>query len=437
MTHPQYKKCLDEMFGLRRFGIKLGLGTIRKILAGIENPQDRFSCIHVAGTNGKGSIASALSTILRLSGYRVGLYTSPHLVRFNERICIDNQPITDEQIVSAYLGVKNAVQTRREPTFFEYTTAMALWTFKEAKVDWAVIETGMGGRLDATNVITPSLCIISNISLEHREYLGNTIAQIASEKGGIIKRKVPVITGARQPAAVDVIERIAESKSAPFFRLGRHFKITRHPDRTFSYRGLTHHWQNLKTGLSGSYQADNAALVLAACELLNRKHADLSEEQIRIGLENNRWPGRLEVVSTTPLVILDGAHNLAGAKHLAQYLKDNFQGRPITLVIGILSDKPYVSMLKCLVSIASKVVLTSPVIDRALPVEALLSAARNIASFIEVIPNVGEAVTRTMDEALPEDVICVAGSLYVVGEAKEALEKRGIPSFELSRAISP
>ncbi len=421
------------MFSLRRFGIKLGLGTIRKTLAGIGNPQDRFSCIHVAGTNGKGSIASALSSILRLSGYKVGLYTSPHLVRFNERICINNAPVPDDLVVSAYLAVKNAQYGRREPTFFEYTTAMALWIFGEEKVDWAVIETGMGGRLDATNTIKPRLCIISNISLGHRESLGNTIAQIAEEKGGIIKRRVPVITGAKQTGAVSTLQRIAKSRSAPLYRLGKDFKIRKNPDKSFSYSGLFNQWQNIRTGLSGSHQADNAALVLAACEVLNQKHADISLENIKAGIENNKWPGRLEVVSEKPLVILDGAHNLAGAKNLAAYLIDNFSDRPITLVIGILNDKPYTAMLKSLAPLARKIVLTSPVIDRALPVEKLFPVVKQMAFEVKMIANVGEAVIQTMDNASPDDVICVAGSLYVVGEAKEALEKRGIPSFELSR----
>jgi dihydrofolate synthase/folylpolyglutamate synthase len=431
--HLLYKKCLEDMFGLRRFGIKLGLGTIRKILAGVGNPQDRFACIHLAGTNGKGSIASALSSILHLSGFKVGLYTSPHLVHFNERICINNQPISDAHIVRAYLAVKNAWRGSREPTFFEYTTAMALWEFAKQEVDWAVIETGMGGRLDATNIITPELCIISNISLEHREYLGNTIAQIAEEKAGIIKRRVPVITGATQARAVSTIKRIAESKSAPFYRLGKDFRIRRNPDKTFSYAGVFNHWHNLKTGLSGSYQIENAALVLAGCELLNQKHAKISFENIRAGIEKNKWPGRLEVVSENPLVILDGAHNLAGAKNLARYLTDNFSGRSITLVLGILNDKPFAAMLKSLVPLAQKVVLTSPVIDRALPAEKLFSITKKMVSNAEMIPDVGKAVIRTMDNAATDDVICVAGSLYVIGEAKEALEKRGIPAFALCR----
>ena len=182
------------MYGLRRFGIKLGLTTIRKILKELGNPQQGYACIHVAGTNGKGSVASSLASILCQSGYKTGLYTSPHLVRFNERIQVNNRPISNKDVVAAYEAVRQVNFGRREPTFFEFATAMALYEFGRQQVDWAVIETGMGGRLDATNVIQPELSIITNISLEHRDYLGDTLSRIASEKAGIIKRRKPVVT---------------------------------------------------------------------------------------------------------------------------------------------------------------------------------------------------------------------------------------------------
>lgn len=426
-----YKKCLEEMFSLRRFGIKLGLSTTRNILKAIGNPQNSFSCIHVAGTNGKGSIASALSTILYLSGYKVGLYTSPHLVRFNERICINNRPVSDEDIADAYFSVKNAHSGLREPTFFEFSTAMALLIFGKRKVDWAVIETGMGGRLDATNVIRPKLSIISNISLEHKEYLGNTIAKISYEKAGIIKPRVPVITGVKQKSAAFTLKKIAEKKSAPFYRLGNDFKIRENPDGTFSYFGINNNWSNIKTDLPGAHQFKNASLVLAACEILNQKLTDIPLEVIKSGIEKNKWPGRLEIVLKKPTVILDGAHNIDAVRNLYKYLSVNFKTRPLTMVIGILDDKPYASMLKTLLPLCKKVILTSPKIDRALPAEKLFSFAQKIMTDVKSISDVGEAVFYSIENAMPDDVICVAGSLYVVGEAKEALEKRGIPSFEL------
>jgi dihydrofolate synthase / folylpolyglutamate synthase len=427
-----YQDCLAEMFGLRRFGIKLGLDTIRNILDGIGNPQNRFNCIHIAGTNGKGSIASALSTIFYKSGFRVGLYTSPHLVRFNERICIDNKPIADDLVIEAYLAVKRVFQGDREPTFFELSTAMALWAFAKQQVDWAVIETGMGGRLDATNVLFPKLCVISNISLEHREYLGNTLYQIAGEKAGIIKKGVPVITGVKQNPAVRAITEIAASESAPMYRLGKDFRIRRNADKTFSYFGLKSTLKNLKTGLMGNHQVDNSALVLAACEVLALDNVNISPEAIINGVEQNKWPGRLETVLEKPLTLLDGAHNLDSAKNLARHFSEHLADRKITLVIGILSDKPYETILKLLLPFCRKVVLTSPKIDRALPAETLLLCAKKIVADARIIYDVGTAVLETIDAASPGDVICVAGSLYVVGEAKEALEKRGIPSFTLN-----
>ena len=426
-----YQACLDEMFGLGRFGIVLGLDTIKGILSNLDNPQNNFKCIHIAGTNGKGSIASSLSTILISAGYKVGLYTSPHLVRFNERICINNVPITDQAVVEAYLNIKDANKGPRQATFFEITTAMALHEFARQKVDWAIIETGMGGRLDATNILNPKLSIISNISLEHKEYLGNTIKQIAGEKGGIIKPNVPVVTGVKQKSAIAVIEQLAKANHAPLYRLGDAFRTRKSPDHTFSYFGIKQNWKNLKTGLIGKHQADNAALVIAACEVLNQQEAGITFEQIKTGIETNKWPGRLEIISAKPLVILDGAHNLVAAKLLAKYLADLPRHLNLTLVIGILNDKPYKEILNSLLPLCKKVVITSPKIDRALPVDALVPIAKNFKCKVEVIPDVGEAVISTLNKAAPTDAICIAGSLYVVGEAKQALEKKGHPAFDL------
>src|SRR5210317_590999 len=287
VSKNSYENCLKTMYGFRRFGIKMGLSTIKKILTSLDKPQDTFACIHVAGTNGKGSVASSLASILHRSGYKTGLYTSPHLVRFNERIQVNNRPITNEKVVASYCAVKNAHSGERDPTFFEFTTAMALFEFAAQKVDWAVIETGMGGRLDATNIINPALSIITNISLEHREYLGNTLAQIAGEKAGIIKKRTPLVTGIRQKKAFAEIERIAARKKAPLFRLGTDFKVRRRQGQTFSYYGIENVWHNLQTALPGSYQVDNAALVLAACELIGKNNTAITPHNIREGLTKN------------------------------------------------------------------------------------------------------------------------------------------------------
>jgi dihydrofolate synthase/folylpolyglutamate synthase len=418
-----YENCLKTLYGFQRFGIKLGLSTIKRILAGLGDPQDTFACIHVAGTNGKGSVASTLASILYRSGYKTGLYTSPHLVRFNERIQVNNRPISNEKVVASYSAIKEAHFGKRNPTFFEFTTAMALFEFAAQKVDWAVIETGMGGRLDATNIINPALSIITNISLEHREYLGNTLTQIAAEKAGIIKKRTPLVTGIRQKKAFAEVKRIAAEKKAPLFRLSTDFKVRRNQKQTFSYYGIRNVWHNLQTALPGSYQVDNAALVLAACELIGKNNAALTLNNIQEGLSKNLWPGRLEIVSDNPFIILDGAHNLAAARNLAKFMSTNLAGRVITLVVGILDDKPYKAMLKSLLTPVNRVILTRAKINRALDPRKLYEAAKNLKPDVAIIPDVARAIKNAVETTPRHGAICIAGSLYVVGEAKEAFEK--------------
>jgi dihydrofolate synthase/folylpolyglutamate synthase len=300
---------------------------------------------------------------------------------------------------------------------------MALIEFAAQKVDWAVIETGMGGRLDATNIINPALSIITNISLEHREYLGNTLTKIAAEKAGIIKKRTPLVTGIRQKKAFAEIERIAAGKKAPLFRLGTDFKVRRNQGQTFSYYGIENIWHNLQTALPGSYQVDNAALVLAACELIGKNNAAITLNNIQEGLSRNHWPGRLEIVSNNPFIILDGAHNLAATRNLAKFLSTNLAGKAITLVIGILDDKPYKAMLKSLLTPVKRVILTRAKIDRALEPRKLYEAAKNLNPGATIIPDVGQAIKYAVETTPCHGAICIAGSFYVVGEAKEALEK--------------
>ena len=411
------------MYGLRRFGIKLGLSTIRNVLKGLGNPQDRFACIHVAGTNGKGSVASALASILHSTGFRAGLYTSPHLVYFNERIQVDNRPISNKNVVKSYKAINKNHHGEREPTFFEFSTAMALYEFSMQNVDWAVIETGMGGRLDATNIIKPALSIITNVSLEHQAYLGNTISRIAAEKGGIIKTKTPAVTGVGQKHAISVIQEIADAKSAPLYRYKSAFRVRRKSDNSFTYFGMDHQWRNMRTPLLGKHQVDNAALVLAACEVLNRDKTGISPENIKTGLARTRWPGRLDIVSTEPLVILDGAHNLMAARNLAGYLSENLSGRNITLVVGMMDDKSYKAILRCLLPLCSRAVLTRSDVDHAIAPEKLYAVAKKMVSNTQIVNDVGEAVKHAVDTASPDDVVCISGSLYVIGEAKAVLEK--------------
>ncbi len=427
MDEISYQRCLSAMYGLRRFGIKLEMDTINTLLAGLGEPQRDFQAIHIAGTNGKGSVAAMLSVILHRAGYRVGRYTSPHLERFNERICINDTPIKDGAVVAAYERTSAVDGLARQPTFFELTTAMALSEFSRQQVDWAIIETGMGGRLDATNAIQPQLTIITNISLEHKFYLGDTIAAISGEKAGIIKPNVPLITGVVQRQARQVILDKAARRKAPVYLKGHHFRCRRQLDQQFSYYGLAQTWRNLRLSLSGRHQVDNAALVLAGCEILGRsKGCRIPMNAIRQGLAHTRWPGRLEVVAHAPEIILDGAHNLMAARTLARHLAAHPSKGKITLVVGILDDKPSRAILKDLMGPCQKVVVTQPKIDRAIPADKLTDLAKPYASIVETIPDVARAVQRTLDISGPDDVICVAGSLYVVGEAKTALRQMGI-----------
>jgi dihydrofolate synthase/folylpolyglutamate synthase len=419
------------MYGLRRFGIILGLETIKGILNTLGNPQNNFISIHVAGTNGKGSVASALSSILHESGYKVGLYTSPHLVRFNERICINNRQISDADVVKSYKAIQQVHHGDRSPTFFEFATAMALYEFGRQSVDWAVIETGMGGRFDATNVIQPAISIITNVSMEHRDYLGNTLAQITREKAGIIKRGAPVVTAIKQKQALTVVHRVAGKESAPLYILGKNFKVRRHRAGEFCYYGIENTWHNMHTPLLGHYQVENAALAIAACELLNNDKAKISRKNIKNGLTKTRWPGRLEIVSENPFVILDGAHNLIAARNLAKFLSENLVDRRITLVVGILDDKPYGAMLKSLLPVCSRAIITRAKTDRALAPQRLYAVAKKIIPDVTMIPGVAAAVRQAVETASPDEVVCIAGSLYVVGEAKEAIEKGLIKSVKI------
>ncbi|WP_459924428.1 bifunctional folylpolyglutamate synthase/dihydrofolate synthase [Desulfatiferula olefinivorans] len=424
-AHTEYDRCLDTMYALGRFGIVLGLATMEGILARLGNPHRDFRCIHVAGTNGKGSVASTLSHILHRAGYRTGLYTSPHLVSFNERISIDNVNVTNDEVVESYRAVEAANTGERSATFFELTTAMAFYLFSKKKVDFAVIETGMGGRLDATNIIDPLLSVITNISLEHKSYLGSTLSAIAFEKAGIIKPGVPVISAATQRPVIDVIRRTAEEKNAPCYLYRKDFKARRtsEPGR-FTYYGLDHHWPDMKTHLLGRHQVDNAALSLCGAEILMDRVPGLDETAIREGLAETRWAGRLEIVSERPLTLVDGAHNLMSIHTLAAYLKETFSGRTITLITGILDDKAYTAMFKCLLPLCRRVILTRAKTERSIDPRRLFEAARTLCADARVIEDIPEAITFAEKAGDPDDVICISGSLYVVGEAKAFFNTR-------------
>lgn len=435
MKTLSYHQCLEQMFSLGRFGIKLEMDTVTGILKRLGSPEKTFHCVHVAGTNGKGSIASTIAAILQASGLSTGLYTSPHLIHFNERFAVNGTPVSDDEIVDAYLAVKAADTGERQATFFELATAMGFYLFALKKVQWAVIETGMGGRLDATNVLAPAVSIITNISIEHTDYLGNTLAEIAGEKAGIIKPGVPVITGVTQDEALNVITDTAREKKAPLYLMGKDFSTTpvTSPGRAsrFDYQGMTLSLKDLHTPLPGNHQINNAAMALAACELLltpgqnNPLPPAISPETIRQGLANTKWPGRLEYIIQNPPVILDGAHNLHAAENLARFLKEEGKAPHLTLVLGILNDKPYEKMLAHLVPAADRIVFTRPKINRNLDPEILRKVSEKLTRVeMCVIDDVAQAISHAIDTAPKNGTVCVAGSLYVAGEARRCILER-------------
>ncbi len=421
-----YKECLDKLFKLGRFGIKLELETISNILKLLNSPQNNFKTIHIAGTNGKGSIGTYISSILLESGYKTALYTSPHLIRFNERFSINGKDVSDDEIVNAYKAVNSSDIGKRKATFFEIATAMAFYMFSKNQVEFAVIETGMGGRFDATNIVTPEISIISNLSIEHTDYLGHTIKALAKEKAGIIKYGKPVVTGVTQPSGIDYIRTKAQEQSSLVYVLKKEFSTRKNPKgNKFSYNGIFQKLINIETPLRGDHQRDNTALALAALELLSNRYDNkiFTKSNVEKGLKKAKWPGRLDYVLDKPCVIIDGAHNKQASKVLSDYLKKNFKGRKLTSIIGILDDKPYETMLKNLTSTSNRVIITKAKIGRSIDPLILQKAAGKVSDAeIIIIADVGEACEYAINNSNDSDVICIAGSLYVAGEAKEKID---------------
>lgn len=430
MKKISFHQCLDKIYKLGRFGIKLELDTISNILQLLNNPQKNYNLVHVAGTNGKGSTATYIASILTKAGFKTGLYTSPHLVRFNERITIDNEQISNNQVVDIYEAIHANDIGKRKATFFEIVTAMGLLHFSEQNVDWAVVETGMGGRFDATNIINPEVSVITNLSIEHTDYLGNTIQALAIEKGGIIKTNTPVVTGISQPSGIKTIKKIAKEKNSDLFVFKKEFSIRKNPGRdTYNYNGLNKSFHNLTKPLPGSFQKENLSLALAACELIFKKFNKtdnrycLNENLVKKGLASAKWPGRLEYIQHNPLVIIDGAHNLKAAAALGKHLSSKIKDRNITMVIGILDDKPYEKMLESLVPFAENIIITKAKIDRSLdPAVLKKSACQFTQKPVTIIEDVKQAVTHAIDSSNEKDAVCIAGSLYVAGEAREKFE---------------
>jgi dihydrofolate synthase/folylpolyglutamate synthase len=460
------RECRDYLRNLERFGVKLGLDNIRTLLAALDDPQRAFPSVHVAGTNGKGSVCAMIATALSRNGLRVGLYTSPHLVRVEERIRVDGALIAPKDFRRVIAEIRECAERLRDdgrleapPTFFEVLTAAALLHFREREVDVGILEVGMGGRFDATNVVTPLVSVITNIALDHQEYLGKTIAAIAFEKAGIIKTGVPVVIGVEKGKALNVIRARAVEENAPLvkaFGAGARLENRRwaHKDR-FAYRisipenvlaarsSISEHWEGgpvsggtaevpvsagrsrseffrFTPGLRGVHQGKNAAVALATLSVLSRIWRPLDRRSFVEGIERARWEGRLELVARKPRLYLDGAHNEAGAAALKRFIRRDLRPRPV-LVFEMMKDKAIGRAVRLLFPEAKKVILTTIPFPRAAKPEEILAAAGPFRKKIVIEPSLRRALAAARRDAGQRGVVLVAGSLYLVGEAKKIL----------------
>jgi dihydrofolate synthase / folylpolyglutamate synthase len=420
-----YSETIAYIYGLGRFGMKPGLERVYALLLALDNPQDKIKTIHVAGTNGKGSAATFLSSIITCAGYKVGLFTSPHLIRFTERMRIGGLEIGEDDV--ARLATQVMAAAPPATTFFEMVTALAWLYFAEQRVDVAIMEAGMGGRLDATNAASGILSVIMPVSLDHCEYLGTTVADIAFEKAGVIKQGRPVVTSVQSDQAMAVIAGECKKLSSPLCCSGEHFKVYWETGR-LCYDGLQISLAGLKPGIAGRYQANNAATALAAAELLEGEGFHLPETALREGIESAFWPGRMEIAGKSPLILLDGAHNPAGGAALAESLRD-FPHDRLILVAGVMADKDAEGIFTPLFPLTNRVYAVSPALERALPSGCLAGIFRARGITCEDAGNVAEGFAKARKDAGPRDLILVCGSLFIVGEARAILHAEQFEPF--------
>ena len=433
-----YDDTIRFLYSIEKFGIRLGLENISLILNLLQNPHNQFKSIHIAGTNGKGSTAAMTASILQSAGYKTGLYTSPHLQDFRERIRINGFMIAEEDVIDLTerinyeLGTQNSMQL----TFFEFTTAMAFMYFAREKVDFAVVEVGMGGRLDATNVLNPVVSIITEIDIEHTEHLGEDIKSIAKEKGGIIKEKGTVILSSRKPDVIEIIESICKDKNAKLYRIGRDFGMRNEEcgirSSKFEFHNPKSAIHNFEIPLLGKYQIINASIAIKASLIIKESGFKIDESNIRDGLKKVQWNGRLEIVSKNPVIILDGAHNPAAAKALSEELKElKYRSQKpevrsqnkLILVIGILKDKDYKGIISFLAPIADYIIITKPKTDRGRIAEDLKTESLKYKKDVEIIEDISEAISKAKSYTKSDDIICITGSFFTIGEAIKWVSK--------------
>jgi dihydrofolate synthase/folylpolyglutamate synthase len=416
-----YDEVLAWLYGLEAAkGMDFKLERVELALASLGLPHRGYPCIHIAGTNGKGSVAAMCHAVLQAAGYRTALYTSPHLVRFTERIRVGDEEIAPEQVVDLTREIRAAATSRGiDLTFFELVTVLAFLHFARQQVEAAVIEVGLGGRLDATNVVDPLVSVITTIGLDHQQYLGSTLPAIAAEKGGILKRGRPAVFGRLRPSAEAVLREMASARECRVFRLGENFDVARGDEGI--YRGWGWRLEGLRWPLQGEHQRDNAAVALAALEA-TATTLPMTPDEVRAGLEQTRWPGRLESVAGTPEILLDGAHNPDGIEALVREVRRVAAGRRVRLLFAVMRDKDWSAMVRDVVEVADDVTVTSVLPPRG------EDPARLVAAFEAHCPTRAIADAKAAFESLVAasgsgDLVVVAGSLFLVGEVYPVLAR--------------
>jgi len=437
-VHLSYEEAWSFLDRLQFHKIKLGLDSMKAFMESLDNPHLQFPCIHIGGTNGKGSVGATMLAILTAAGYRVGFYTSPHLSSVRERFRIGNDFITREDFARLAERIV-AILNGRQITYFEFTTALAMLWFAEQKVDLVILEVGLGGRLDATNIVTPLVSVITNVTMDHEQYLGNTIQQIAFEKAGIIKPGVPVVTGTDNKQALEVIIARAGELASPLTTLDREFAGF-HPAKdkaTWTYKAIdSSTMSDLPLSMRGEYQVTNAAVALAALEVI-KPFFPVSREQLDTGLARVSWPGRLEEfwrdqtgrVSREPSAdlypfhfLLDGAHNPDGARALRLSLADDFEYERLIMVWASMADKDISTTLMQIAPLADTIIFTRPDEERsARPEQLKILLPEGLQDKAVCIESVRQALDHALAAYSPGSMICVAGSLYLVGLARQIL----------------
>jgi len=428
----RYSDTIEYLFGLQKYGMKFGLDNIRLLMSLLGGPHRSFSSVHVAGTNGKGSTSAMIESLLRTKGVRTGLFTSPHLVSFTERIRVNGEEISQNAVIGLADEVRKAAAGIKDfcPTFFEVVTSMAFLHFMRMKVEWAVVETGMGGRLDATNIIQPEVAVITSIGIDHREFLGDTLEEIAREKAGIIKQGVPVVTADQNPEVMRVIQQRCDEMGAPLFRFYSEFSAERASGDaeavSLHYQG-ENAYQDVGLSLAGEHQIGNAALAIKAAEVISEKYPELDFD-VRKGLGAVSWPGRLDMIRKNPPILIDGAHNPPAAAVLAAHLRKLSGGkyRRIIMVAGVMGDKDIGGILGPLLPLAAEIIFASPAYGRAASVEKLQAFAAGLGYASKTAGSVAAALTMAEGLYGPGDLIVVTGSFYTIGEAKEAIGHKGV-----------